>query len=414
MKSVLLRRFSLVILETVLLTAGAKAQAQMGPPSGTYEITSGGHEVTIPFRLIGTYVVLPAEVGGHEIGLILDTGMPANGILLHAGFQGDTYGLDYLGKARVMGADGQMVTADMAMGVSIRLPGLVLKDQMAIVVPYAIDRYVMFPREGMHGVIGLSLFDRFVVGIDYDKRVIVLAEPDYYTAPSDAEMLPLTLRDNIPFLACSAGMPDGSNVQMNLAVDSGHSNALALNVGAQPSIVVPSKAIETRIGVGATGELMGHVGRIPRLTIGRHTFENVVASFKTKPDTGRMAREKEGNLGAEVLRRFKVTFDYKNERMIVEPGESIADPFEHDMSGLELSRLDDGSFAVDRIAPGSAAEEAGLGIQDVIVKIMGRPAGDVGLMEFKEILKAEGRDVTLELARDGERRTVALKLRRLI
>lgn len=414
MKSIVLRKLVPVFLGAMLLTAGTAAWAQMNPPLGTYEITSGEKTVKIPFQLVGTYVVLGAEIGGREIGLILDTGMPANGILLHAGPEGDSYGLDFVGKAGVMGADGSLVDADLAMGVQINLPGLVLKDQMAIVMPYAQDRYMVFIREGMHGVIGLSLFGQFVVQIDYDESVIILTEPDSYTPPSDAEILSLTFRHNIPFLACSAQMPDGSTVQMNLVVDCGHSRALALNIGSQESIVVPSTAIESRIGIGATGELMGHVGRIPMLQVGNNTFENVVASFKTKPDTGPMTREEEGNLGAEILRRFRVTFDYERERMILEPGKFIDDPFEHDMSGLEVSRLADGSFAIDRVVPASAAEEAGLGAEDVILEIMGHPADDVGLIEFREMMKKEGEEVTLEVTREGENRIVTFALRRQI
>lgn len=414
MKSVVLERLILVLLGTVFVTASTAACAQMSPPQGTYEITSGESTVKIPFRLIGTYAVIGAEIGGREIGLVLDTGMPANGVLLHAGPEGDIYGLDYVGKAGVMGAGGETVMADMAMGVQIKLPGLILNDQMAIVMPYALDRYTVFPREGMHGVIGFSLFDRFVVRIDYDKSVIVLTEPGSYSPPSDAEILPLGFRHNIPFLACSAEMPDGSTVQMNLVVDCGHSRALALNVGSQESIVVPPKAIETRIGIGATGELIGHVARIPKLTIGDHTFENVVTSFKKRPDAGPMSREEEGNLGAEILRRFNVTFDYKNERMILEPGKAMEDPFECDMSGLEVSRLEDGYFAIDRITPGSAAEQAGLGIGDIIVEIMGRPADDVSLIEFREMMKKEGEDVTLKVAHEGEKRSITLTLKRQI
>ncbi len=414
MKSIALEKLIIVLLGIVLVTASTAARAQMSPPQGTYEITSGERTVKIPFRLVGTYAVIGAEIGGHEIGLVLDTGMPANGVLLHAGPEGDVYGLDCVGKAGVMGAGGETVMADMAIGVQIKLPGLVLNGQMAIVMPYALDRYTVFPREGMHGVIGFSLFDRFVVNIDYDKSVIVLTEPDSYSPPSDAEILPLGFRHNIPFLACSAEMSDGSTVQMNLVVDCGHSGALALNIGSQESIVVPTEAIETRIGIGATGELIGHVARIPKLTIGDHTFENVVTSFKTKPDVGPMSREEEGNLGAEVLRRFNVTFDYQNERMILEPGQAMDDPFEFDMSGLEVSRLENGSFAVDRITPRSAAESAGLAAGDTIVEIMGRPADDVRLIEFREMMKKEGDDVTLEVVRGGEKRAITLTLRRQI
>jgi hypothetical protein len=45
---------------------------------------------------------------------------------------------------------------------------------------------------------------------------------------------------------------------------------------------------------------------------------------------------------------------------------------------------------------------------------MGRPAGDVGLIEFREMMKAEGNEVTLGVDRSGKKRTVTLTLRRQI
>ena len=412
-KAVLLRLI-LPFLGVLLLSACPAVRAQMGPPPGTFEITSGEASVTIPFKLIGSYVVLPAEINDREIGLVLDTGMPAHGVLLHQGPEGNAYGLDFAGKAPVMGVGGGRVVADLAVGVEVNLPGLVFKDQMAIVMPYDFDRYAVFPREGMHGVIGLSLFDRFVVEVDYDEGVLVLTRPESYSPPRDAEILPIALRRNMPSLACFAQMPDGETVPVNLVVDCGHSRALALNVDAQESIVLPPNAIESRIGIGATGEISGHVARVPMLKIGEYEFEDVVTSFVSGPRTGPASAEEEGNLGAEILRRFRPAFDYANERIVLEPGKSIGDPFEHDMSGLEVSRMEDGAFAIDRIAQGCAAEDAGLTVDDVIIEIMNLPAGDVGLIEFGEMMKKVGEEVKLVVARGETKRTVTITLRRRI
>ena len=41
-----------------------------------------------------------------------------------------------------------------------------------------------------------------------------------------------------------------------------------------------------------------------------------------------------GNIGNEILRRFKVTFDYSRAQMILEPNNAIDQPDEFDMSGL--------------------------------------------------------------------------------
>jgi hypothetical protein len=406
---------ALVSVLLLLLATCQTVPAQMGPPPGTYEITSGEKSVTIPFTLKGTYVLFTAEIAGKEIGLVLDTGMPANGVFLHAGPDGYMYGLESVGQAGVKGASGDMVMSDIATGLQIDLPGLVLRDQSAIIMPYALDRHLVFTREGMPGVIGLSLFGQFVVEIDYDKKVVVLTEPDAYTAPEDAEVIPLTFNYRaVPQMSCSVQMSDGSWVQREVVIDCGHARALALTAGVHESIIVPVGAIETRIGIGATGPLMGHIGRIPALTVGSHTFENVVASFRAGGGDSALVGGKEGNLGAEILSRFRVTFDYENERMLLVPGDRLDEPFEHDMSGLEVSRIEDGTFVIDLVVPGSVAEEAGISAGDVIVEIMGRPAGDIGRTEFRELMKTAGEVVSLVVLSEGETRTVKLTLRRQV
>lgn len=70
----------LAVAGIVFLAAGPTLWAQTGPPPGTCEITSGEKSARIPFKLIDTYAVLPTELGGRTIGLILDTGMPGRNV----------------------------------------------------------------------------------------------------------------------------------------------------------------------------------------------------------------------------------------------------------------------------------------------------------------------------------------------
>jgi C-terminal processing protease CtpA/Prc len=84
------------------------------------------------------------------------------------------------------------------------------------------------------------------------------------------------------------------------------------------------------------------------------------------------------------------------------------------MSGLDVSRREDGRLAINRVVRASAAEEAGPGPQDIVEEVMGRPAGDVGLIEFREMMKTEGNKVTLGVDRLGKKRAVMLTLRRQI
>ncbi len=78
--------------------------------------------------------------------------------------------------------------------------------------------------------------------------------------------------------------------------------------------------------------------------------ENVKGAFDTK----RLA----GNLGAGILNRFRVLFDYAHDCLWLEPGPEFGAPLPRDRAGLNLEREDD-VLVVRFVAPGSPAAAAG-------------------------------------------------------
>jgi hypothetical protein len=55
------------------------------------------------------------------------------------------------------------------------------------------------------------------------------------------------------------------------------------------------------------------------LRLGRVHLENVSTLFSLATDGLLASEEFEGNIGSDVLRRFKVIFDYSRRVMILEP-----------------------------------------------------------------------------------------------
>jgi hypothetical protein len=65
-----------------------------------------------------------------------------------------------------------------------------------------------------------------------------------------------------------------------------------------------------------------------------------------------MAEKVEGDgglIGEEILRRFKVIFDFSHHRMILEPNSHLKDADEEDMSGIALTPEKDGGTKLFRI-----------------------------------------------------------------
>jgi C-terminal processing protease CtpA/Prc len=123
-----------------------------------------------------------------------------------------------------------------------------------------------------------------------------------------------------------------------------------------------------------------------------------------------------GVIGAEILPRFKLIFDYPRGRMIIEPNGTFRAPYEFDMSGLFITSEGGSSkaFKVYSIIKGSPATEAGIR-GDVIDAIDERPASKFTLDQVRQLFKeAEGKEHSLSIRGDGKLHTAKLRLRRLI
>jgi len=77
--------------------------------------------------------------------------------------------------------------------------------------------------------------------------------------------------------------------------------------------------------------------------------------------------------------------------------------------GEDLAR-----YEVFLVLDGSPAAEAGLQAGDVVVELDGVPASSLPLTELRRRCQAKGTTRRIVLERDGKRRSVDLKLRRLI
>jgi hypothetical protein len=209
-------------------------------------------------------------------------------------------------------------------------------------------------------------------------------------------------------------MENGEKVPLELAVDTGASHSISLNVGSHDAITLPKNAIEFELGRGVGGVIDGHIGRIKSLHLGKYTLENVVTSFYSGLLQGPMDVGRNGGLGHMILCRFVVTFDYQNERMILEPNEHFDDAFEFNMAGMAFTKTGKGQFRIDRVVPNSPASDSGLKVGDPVNLINGQPAPQFKIDDFKQLLKNEGKEISLGISRDDKKLEVKMKLRRLI
>jgi hypothetical protein len=61
--------------------------------------------------------------------------------------------------------------------------------------------------------------------------------------------------------------------------------------------------------------------------LGGYALKDVPTIYPDESYGPALREGRNGNLGAGILRRFKIIYDYARKRMIVEPNKFFADPF---------------------------------------------------------------------------------------
>jgi hypothetical protein len=409
------------ILVAVLGWAGGMTPAraagghpQHGPAQSPAQVKvrSRDGRVTLPFTLVNNHVIVQATVQGKAVRLIVDTGMPMDGLML---YRNDTVASMKLPiqpgmKARIAGAgEGGGVDADIADGLVADLGDLRLTRARAIVVP---------PLPGLadyhDGVIGASLFNNFVVAIDYGARRLTLHDPKAWEPPPQAKTVPFTLEHNAPFVDIALLDAAGRRIPATVVVDLGAGHSISLNLGTVEGLALPDRAVRAIVGFGVSGRLPGQVGRIAGLEIGGLTLRDVVATFPD-PEVQRPggAEYRGGNLGNQILQRFDVAFDYRNKRMTLVPNASFDRPFEWDMSGLWLQPAGR-ELRVGFVVRDSPAGRAGVLVGDVLTTMNGRDVAPADLPGLREKLRQPGEKVDLTVLRDGKPVSLTLTTERMI
>ena len=367
----------------------------------------------VPIEISNNHVFLTVCAGDRALDFLLDTGASQSPFDLGIA---TSLGAERKNPHRVSGA-GAGTTA----GASIAPQRVTIAGtSITLDVSSAVDFQALTPREGrrIEGIIGADFIRRFIVAIDYVNGELGLHDRQAFQYVGRGVTVPLYFENGKPMIDAAIRLSDGDVAKGRFVVDVGSALAVALT---KP--FVEQHRLRERVGPviqrpsggGVGGPADATIGRVPVLTIGglelkapvTHMFGDRAGVFSGNPNWI-------GNIGADILRRFTVYFDYEGKRMILEPNARIGEPFEADMSGATYIAHDPGELLVDYVLPGSAAAEAGLERGDVITAVDDRGVDSRSLLELRFRLRREDESVTLSVVRAGVPRTVTFRTRRII
>jgi hypothetical protein len=387
-----------------------------------YHLEKNYKSARIPFELHSNLILLYVKINDTDsLRFILDTGVSSIIVTDPDVLKPDKLRLTR--KVNLTGAgEGNSIAAHVAIDNRFSMGRLKANHQNMVVLEKDFLRLSEYVGVPVHGIFGYEVFNNFVVTIDFSRGEIVLMRPDNYKYKKrKGDKHPITIEDTKPFTDAVTLFADGREHPIRVLIDTGAGHALLLNNTPKESFRLPEKVIRAQLGRGLNGIINGNLGRIDRLRLGRFELDNIVASFPDSIAFGAKLKgqsERQGNIGCELLRRFKVTMNYREGYMVLKPVKSrFREKFEHDMSGMEIRA--DGinlrSYFVSHVAESSPASSAGLQEGDELLFINDRMASEMNVSEiYKVMQRGDGRSIGLMVKRNGHVFYAQLTLKRMI
>lgn len=412
------------------------------------------HKQRISFKLINNLIVIPLEINGKKLSFILDSGVTKT--ILFNITQNDSIALNNVTKVTLQGlGDGKFVDAFLSKNNKISIKKITSNNEPVYIILK--DNFDLSGKMGItiHGIIGYSLLRNFVVKINYNTKKIDFYSPKKFTHKKckKCETFPLQFYRRKPFIDVKVQLDTIGNklTDVKLLIDSGGSDAIWLFEDSKEDIKTPKRFFNDVLGEGLSGSIYGSRSRIPKIKLNSFELEKPTVSFLDSISTknARSFKQRNGSIGAGVLKRFIVWFDYPNKKITLKKNGSFKKGFNYNMSGLDivyngkqlvrekdLNRVSIGnnnnnnvssgksinfitsfsykfkpSFKIKSVLKNSPADRAGLMKNDVILKINNKIAYDYTLEKIISLFQEKkGKKIKMIINRNGEKMKFEFRL----
>lgn len=387
-----------VLLSAVLITNAQGYDLQ---------IQRGVKKVEIPFEYENNFIIVKLVFNDiFPLKFIFDTG--AEHTILTQREITDLLQINYERRFTIMGADlSTELYAYLARGVKFTINNLVAFNRSILVLEEDYFRFEEYGGIQVQGIIGADLFRRFIVRINYRKRIITLYEPANFRPPGGRfQEFPIEIERHKPYILANTSLTSDTTILGKYLLDTGASISLLLYTNSHPSFNLPKQFIRSKIGMGLGGFLQGFMGRIEEIDIGGSKLESVITNFQdlgVQVDTS-FTNNRNGIIGNQILNRFEIIIDYIHSKIYFQPEKNYKRSFQYDKSGLVMaaSGANLNVFTVIDLIEDSPAAKADIRVGDEIKKINGIPTSIIHLSDLLKKLQGKtGKKIKLQILRNN-------------
>ncbi|MFY0629462.1 MAG: aspartyl protease family protein [Flavobacteriaceae bacterium] len=450
----MLNKYTLAFVLFISFLFSAPAQEQ----SGFRFLNIKSKKTKVKFRLINNLIVIPVNINGKNLSFILDTGVSKT-ILFNLS-SSDSLRIKGVEETNLLGLGaGKPVASLISKGNTLRIKDIISKNEPIYVLVK--DRFDLSAKMGItiNGIIGYRLLKDLPVKLDYNNKTITF----YNRLTTDlsvckkCQVLPMELLNNKPYINLQAQLDTVGNkmTDIKVLIDSGGSDAAWLFEHTKKNIVTPKLYFRDILGEGLSGTIYGNRSRIPKLNLGRFEIISPTVSFLDSVSTSiaRRIKDRNGSVGGNILKRFKIWFDYRNRTVVFKKAKSLKGGFNYNMSGLEVihngkrlvkvkeydkavggydtksaTAADNSitiltryrfkfrpSYVINDVIKGSPADEVGLLPNDVIISLNRKPAHTLKLSDINNIFQdSDNKRITMLVERGKKRLSFKFRLRKKI
>jgi hypothetical protein len=364
----------------------------------------------MPFELVDNRIIVSAQMNGvGPIRLLLDTGAD-EGVLTNE--VGRRLHLAVTGEEEGLGTGAARVRMGRTLVKELRLGAGVFRDQ-SMLLTSSEDFPNVFGSLSPDGVIGQPIFKRYVIRVDYQRKMLTFTPPSRYVAPAGVAVVRFDLPQQIPMVDASL---DG--VSGRFGVDTGARSSLLVYRPFAEEHKLREKYgahVEGVTGWGIGGPIRSLLARSKHFSLGGFDVAGSVVRLSTLGTGATTSSAKAGLIGPDILARFIVTFDYSRRQMLLEKSKDFARVDSYDRAGVWMGQDGQSFFAVDVVA-GGPADVAGIKKGDRLLEIDGVATAKLILPEVRERMRRgqPGTGVKILVEHDGVRRMVEVRLQDMV
>lgn len=286
---------------------------------------------------------------------------------------------------------------------TLHLPGLSIDSLNFHINDYEILSSVYGVK--IDGIIGFSLFSRYIVHFDYDKMMLsIYSQGDFKYQRGGYVFKPIIT--SIPVM--SIDFKDNRKLNSRFYFDTGAGLCFLLSESYNrdsSALKFRKKPVPTQ-AEGLGGKMEMHLTTVKELRIGPYRFRNVPTyifedsyNITSYPYLG-------GLIGNDLLRRFNVTLNYARREIHIVPNSHYRSPFDYAYTGLGIYMIE-GRVQVEDVIPGSPGEKAGFKSGDIIISVGNNMSNNIQV--YKNLLQVTGQKIKIIVNRSDSLLVLNLK-----